>query len=106
MSMSTSIQIVTAPNERWQKMKFAWDACKAAGVEPGRELERFFGDEAPDRQGVIIDLEMPNSNSLRHRCDPSIEHRTDDDREHWDVSIVAIMDRFPNATHIRLRHGW
>lgn len=56
MSMSTHVVGFVPPDERWAKMKAVWDASRAAGVEVPREVERFFGGEAPDDNGREVEL--------------------------------------------------
>jgi hypothetical protein len=56
MSMSTHVTGFAPPDERWQKMKAAWDACRAAGVAVPVPVQDFFGDEDPDPAGVEVDL--------------------------------------------------
>jgi hypothetical protein len=46
------------PDEKWKKMKAAYEACKKAGVEPPNEVRHFFEDCAPDECGVTIDQEV------------------------------------------------
>jgi hypothetical protein len=57
MGMSTHIEGVKPPDEKWKKMKAAYDACSAAGVEPPPEVEKFFGGEEPDPLGVVVRIE-------------------------------------------------
>lgn len=59
MGMSTHIIGFKPPDEQWLKMKAVWDSCRAAGLPVPREVERFFNDEAPDEQGVIVALKSP-----------------------------------------------
>lgn len=57
MSMSTSIVGFVPPDNKFKKMKAAYDACHKAGVEIPEEVSEFFQDEIPDDAGVSIDLE-------------------------------------------------
>ena len=54
MGMSTHVVGFVPPDDKWKKMKNAWDACLVAGVPPPSELNEFFGDEDPDDSGVEI----------------------------------------------------
>jgi len=56
MSMSTHVIGFRPADEEWQKMRAAWEACKSAGVEPPREVDRFFNGEPPDPAGVEVPL--------------------------------------------------
>jgi hypothetical protein len=56
MSMSTRIVGFRPPNEKWKKMKAAWDACEAAGVMPPKDVRDFFEGDEPDAAGVVVDI--------------------------------------------------
>lgn len=56
MGMSTHVVGIRPPDEKWKKMKAAWDACVAAGVAVPPDVERFFNGERPDDAGVLVDL--------------------------------------------------
>lgn len=56
MSMSSYVYGIVPPDATWKKMKGAWDACKAVGVTPPKEVVSFFGGDAPDEKGVLVDL--------------------------------------------------
>jgi len=58
MSMSTHVTGFAPPDERWARMKAVWDACEAADVPVPDEVASFFGDEAPDRAGVVVKLPL------------------------------------------------
>lgn len=47
--MSVSMQVVgfIPADEHWKKMKSAWDACKAIGVEPPLPVSVFFDYQDP-----------------------------------------------------------
>ncbi len=54
--MSTSVEGIVPPNEEWQKMKDAFDACEKAGIDPPSELWNFFDGERPDDAGIVVVL--------------------------------------------------
>jgi hypothetical protein len=56
MGMSCHVVGFHPPDEKWRKMKEAYDACKKAGVDPPRTVEEFFGYEPPDESGVEVKL--------------------------------------------------
>lgn len=56
MSMSTHVIGIRPPNEKWLKMKKVYDVCEAAGVSAPREVDEFFNDEEPDKDGVVVEL--------------------------------------------------
>jgi hypothetical protein len=55
MGMSTYVEAYKPPDEKWKEMKAAWDACKAAHVEPPEVVLKFFEGERPDEEGVKLD---------------------------------------------------
>ncbi len=57
MSMSTFVNGFRPPDEKWAKMKEAWDACEAAGVDPPEAVSDFFGGEPPDEAGVVVKID-------------------------------------------------
>ncbi len=56
MSMSTHVIGFAPPDEQWEKMKAVWDACRLAKVPVPPDVEKFFNYEAPDDEGVKIEL--------------------------------------------------
>ena len=58
MSMSTHVKGFRPPDEKWKKMKAAWDACDAAGIEVPMEVLDFFGHVAPDPLGIEVEVEV------------------------------------------------
>jgi hypothetical protein len=56
VGMSTHVCGFRPPDEKWRKMKAAWDSCTQAGVDPPTEVLEFFNHEEPDPNGVEVDL--------------------------------------------------
>lgn len=56
MGMSTHVVGFIPPDEKWQKMKAVWDACRAAGVEVPEDVCDFFEGGEPDPAGVEVML--------------------------------------------------
>ena len=56
MGMSTHVIAFRPPDAQWQKMKAIWDACVAGNVDLPEQVSEFFDGEAPDAQGVKIDI--------------------------------------------------
>ena len=54
--MSTHLIGIKPPDDKWKKMKAAYDACADAGVDPPKEVMEFFSGGLPDDDGVIVDL--------------------------------------------------
>lgn len=61
MSMSTHVVGFKPPDEKWKRMKAAYDACVAAGLGPPQEVWDFFNGEAPDEGGVVVPEEQLES---------------------------------------------
>lgn len=56
MSMSTHVVGFRPPDEKFRKMRAAWNACKAAKVDVPADVWKFFDETAPDEAGVRINL--------------------------------------------------
>lgn len=57
MSMSMHVIGYQPADEQWKKMKAAWDACAAAGIDPPDEVIDFFDGENPgDSPGKEVDI--------------------------------------------------
>jgi hypothetical protein len=90
---------VRPPDERWSKMKAAWDACEAAGVEPPEDVEEFFDGEGPDPAGLVVDIGK------------AVGHVDTDDEQHYvadDEGGYYLIDlaRLPKSiTHIKVWMG-
>jgi hypothetical protein len=74
MGVSYDVSGFVPPDETWAKMKAAWDACRAAGVEPPDELWNFFGGAHPDEHGMEVDIddatvEIHNGAQLEYRVE-------------------------------------
>jgi hypothetical protein len=82
MSMSMTVVGFRAADDRWRKMKAAWDACAAVGVAPPPEVGEFFGGEDPgDAQGMEVDI-----------LDRGAKKWSDEYREGYEVDIQALPD--------------
>lgn len=69
MSMSTHVVGFVPPDAKWKKMKAAWDACTKAGVPVPEEVTEFFNYEAPDSNGVEIDIKEAVPQYRRDMCE-------------------------------------
>jgi hypothetical protein len=78
MGMSTHVCGVKEPDDRWKKMKAAWDACKEAGVTPPDEIDDFF--EGDPEQGVMTILD-------HHACCKIYNHDT---RNGFEIDISKL----------------
>lgn len=59
---------VREPDARWRQMKRAWDACEAAGLAAPKSVERFFNNERPDPDGVVVDLNLKARDASTDSC--------------------------------------
>jgi len=57
MGMHSYVQGIKPADEKFRKMKAIYDACNESGVSIPKEVQAFFGDEAPDSAGVVVSLE-------------------------------------------------
>lgn len=97
--MSTFVVGIKPPDDHWKRMKAAWDACEAAGIEPPDSVTEFFGDEEPDDAGVIVDLTFYNRSELH----PSLKEWRSDMSEGYEVNL---KDLPPDVTIIRFYNSW
>lgn len=57
MSMSLCILGLRPPDEKWQKMKTAYDSCRAAGIPIHESVLQFFDYSEPDPRGLKVGLD-------------------------------------------------
>ena len=91
MSMSTHVVGFRPPDETWQKMKAAWDACCLAGVNPPTPVASFFGPSGPDPSGVDVDIRT------------AVKSYSDDNREGFEVDLTKLP---PGLTALRFWNSW
>lgn len=53
---SVEVVAIKPPNAKWLKMKEVWDSCRAADIGTPKEVADFFNGEAPDENGVVIEI--------------------------------------------------
>lgn len=54
MSMSSYVEAIRPPDEKWKAMKAVYEACKTAGTSVPAEVTAFFNGEPPDDLGVVV----------------------------------------------------
>lgn len=64
MSVSLHIYGIRPPDDDWRKMKAAWEACEAAGIDVPSEVLLFFDEERPDDAGVLVGLSHTTDNPI------------------------------------------
>lgn len=87
MGMSLNVVGFRPADDQWRKMKAAWDACKTAGIEPPREVVKFFDDVYPgDKPGQEVELGVAKrewKDDYRHGFEIDIEAIPDGVRYLW-----------------------
>lgn len=86
MSMSLHVTGIKPPDNKWTKMKRVWDACQVAGIEPPSEVTEFFEGEAPDDEGVKVDIEY-------HECCSELKEADQD-------GFVVDISKLPKGTKL------
>lgn len=96
MGMSMSVLGFKPPDAKWKAMKAIFDACESAGVAVPKEVDEFFGYDAPDDKGVDIDAE-----ELR-KCGALSEYQ-DDAQEGFEIDIKKLPK---DVTTLRFYCSW
>lgn len=96
MSMSTIVVGFIPPDDEYKRKAAAWNACKAAGVEPPHELLMMFDDNEPDPHGMEIskrELEACGALAKWHN----------EYAEGYEVTVAKLP---PNVKVIRFYNSW
>lgn len=96
MSMSTHVVGFRPPDEKWRKMKDAWEACARAGIEIPRDVLDFFNGEQPDECGVEVSLLYPKP----HAC---VSPYKADMRDGFEIDITKLP---PGVTVVRFYNSY
>lgn len=86
MSVTTVVIGIRPPDEEYHKMKAAWDACEAAGIDIPEPLYAYFDYQMPDGVGIRTEI-------------PSKEWTNGDMCEGQEICLADIPD---SITHIRV----
>jgi hypothetical protein len=92
MGMSMHVIGIKPPDDRWNKMKGAYDACQAAGIPVPDAVLSFFEGEEPDPLGVRVDI-------------PAYA-RDDYQESARDVIEVDLSKLDPDVTVLRFYNAW
>lgn len=76
------VQGVVPGDAKWEKMRRAWEACRAAGVEPPDDVSDFFEGEAPDSYGMVVDLPQA-----------AVEEYKEDMVDGYEVDLTLVPDK-------------
>ena len=87
VSSSMRFEAFKPADDKWHKMADAYNACVAAGVDPPRDVERYFNDEPPDPAGV----EIPRQDLIASGCIT--------DYEGYEIDVSKLP---PDATIVRV----
>lgn len=87
MGMDISIKGVKAPTPEFNKKLAAYQAMEAAELPIPAELEEYFGEDGPDEDGVIVD----------------IDDATEGDLMYEDGEVLIDLSKLPEGvTHIKV----
>lgn len=96
MGMSTGIRGFKPPDEKWQKMKAAWDACEAAGTDQPKAVGEFFRWDRPDDAGVAVpERELEACGALRRYTADAVDG--------YEVDVTKLP---PDVKIIRFTNSW
>ena len=87
--MSTHVIGFVPPDAKWKKMKAIWDSCGAAGIAVPKEVDDFFGGEAPDERGV--EKEIPYED-YSEECKEGFEIEVD--KIPKDVKVIRFVNSY------------
>ena len=96
MGMSTHVVGFKLADEKWKKMKAVYDTCKAAGVPPPKAVSDFFGDDAPDPNGVEV------GQHALVKCGAVVEYQADSSHG-FEVHIDKLP---PDVKIVRVYNAW
>lgn len=99
MGMSLNVVGFVPPDEKFQKMRDVYDACRAAGVAVPKDVKEFFGHAEPDPAGVEVSLrpDYPDGKN----CTKEWNHDGDA------VGFEVDLDKVPKHIKvIRFYAGW
>lgn len=98
MSMSMHIYAVKPADENYKRKAQTWKACETAGIPVPKELRDFFGGEAPDPTGTLIDLGNDYDGSDHESC----MQLDDDNGWTFEIDITKLPE---GARYVRVLVG-
>lgn len=96
MGMSTHVTAFVPPDAKWQTMKAAYDACKAAKVAVPADVAQFFGYCDPDPAGVTV------NQSQLEACG-ALKDYDDESSDGYEIEIAKLP---PHVTKIRFWNSY
>jgi hypothetical protein len=94
--MSTNVEGFKPPDETWKKMYAAYLACKQAGIDPPKEVDKYFNYDTPDENGVVItEKELKELGAIReYRAEMCDGYEIVIAKLPKDVSIVRVYNSY------------
>ncbi len=92
MSMTTYVEAIRKPDDRFREMLHVYQTCKDAGVDPPLEVIEYFDHEEPNPKGTRA--------TLGPECCRSVNA---DMAEGYEVELALLPE---NTTHIRFVNSW
>jgi len=94
MGMSTHIVGFRPADERWKKMKAAYEACEMAGIAVPKDVEEFFGYEPPgDKPGMEVEIEDSEA----------VSEWSDESRSGYEIDVAKLPK---DIAVIRVYNSW
>lgn len=94
MGMSTHIVGFRPADDRWKKMKAAYEACETAGIPIPKDVDDFFGGDAPgDKPGMEVAIEKS----------PAVARWGDEYRQGYEIDIKKLP---ADIAVIRVYNSW
>ena len=96
MGMSVRITGLRPPDERWERMRDVWEACRVAGVPLPAEVDHFFDHKDPHPKGVEVLLgDLIESGALRTGGNEVVAW--------FDLDVTKLPD---GVTKLRIYDDW
>ncbi len=57
MSITTYVIGIKTPDEKFESMKAIYDSCTKMKIGIPDEVRKYFNDEAPDENGVVVNID-------------------------------------------------
>lgn len=103
--MNMMVEAYRPPDEKWQAMRDAYNACVSAGVPVPPEVVRFFGDSgAPDDRGIVVRLKWLDRGDPLAHGDERLHPAVAKDPKRWGYAI-EIAKLPEHVTHVMVWAG-
>jgi hypothetical protein len=95
--MSTHVEGFIPPDEKFNKMFRAYEACEVAGIRPPKEVTDFFNGVAPDPAGVRISLNYDK------KYKDAVTEYNEDDGQGYEIDLTKLPK---DIKVIRFTNSW